>query len=98
MWGQPVVGVVAAYGGAADEGEQMLQPLRQLANPVLDLSGQMPYRMVQMSFDPFFPKGAHLYYNKSTDLTSLNDEVLDALIRRAPEKPTPASILVLWLY
>ncbi len=98
MWGMPVVGVGAVYAGAADEGERMLQPLRQLATPVLDLSAQMPYRMVQKSFDPFFPKGAHLYYNKSTDLKRLDDEVLDALISRAHTNPAPLSLLVLWLY
>lgn len=98
MWGMPVVGVGAVYAGAAAEGERVLQPLRQLATPVLDLSGKMPFRMVQKSFDPFFPKGSHLYYNKSTDLKSLDDEVLDVLICRAQENPTPASILVLWLY
>ena len=98
MWGMPVVGVTALYAGAADEGERLTQPLRQLATPLLDLSGQMPYRMVQKSFDAFFPKAGHLYYNKSTDLKSLEDQVLDALISRAHEKPTYPSILVLWLY
>lgn len=98
MWGMPVVTIGAVYADAADEGERVLQPLRQLATPVLDLSAQMPYRMVQKSFDPFFPKGAHLYYNKSTDLKSLDDEVLDALISRIHTNPTPLSILVLWLY
>lgn len=98
LWGQTIVGVTAVYAGDADEGEQLLQPLRALATPILDLSGKMPYTMVQKSFDPFFPKAGHLYYNKSTDLTSLDDEVLDALIRGAHEKPTAPSILVLWLY
>lgn len=98
MWGLPVVGVGAVYAGDAAEGERILQPVRELGRPVLDLSGQMPYCMVQKSFDPFFPKGAHLYYNKSTDLKRLDDEVLDALISRAGEKPTAPSILVLWLY
>ncbi|MFN8492795.1 MAG: FAD-binding oxidoreductase [Caldilineaceae bacterium] len=98
MWGMPVVGVGAVYAGDAAEGERVLQPLRQLATPVLDLSGQMPFCMVQKSFDPFFPKGVHFYYNKSTDLKRLDDEVLDALISRAHEKPTSPSILVLWLY
>lgn len=98
LWGQTIVGVGAVYAGGADEGERLLQPLRELATPILDLSGKMPYTMVQKSFDPFFPKGGHLYYNKSTDLKSLADEVLDALIRGAHEKPTAPSILVLWLY
>ncbi|MEZ4864343.1 MAG: FAD-binding oxidoreductase [Caldilineaceae bacterium] len=98
LWGQTIVGVGAMYAGDADEGERILQPLRELATPILDLSGKMPYTMVQKSFDPFFPKAGHLYYNKSTDLTSLDDDVLDAIIARAGEKPTAPSILVLWLY
>jgi len=98
LWAQPVLVVAALYAGAADEGERLLQPLRAITTPLLDLSGQVPYRAAQQSFDPFFPKGAHLYYNKSTDLNSLDDEVLDALISRAGESPTPATILVLWLY
>ena len=98
MWGMPVVAVGAVYAGDADEGERRLQPLRELATPLLDLSGKMPYTMVQKSFDPFSPKGGHLYYNKSTDLSRLDDDVLDALISRAHEKPTARSILVLWLY
>lgn len=98
LWGQTIAGVTAVYAGDADEGERILQPLRELATPILDLSGKMPYTMVQKSFDPFFPKAGHLYYNKSTDLTSLDDAVLDALISGAHEKPTAPSILVLWLY
>ena len=98
LWGQTIVGVGAVYAGDADEGERVLQPLRELATPILDLSGKMPYTMVQKSFDPFFPKAGHLYYNKSTDLKSLDDEVLDALISSAHGKPTAPSILVLWLY
>lgn len=98
LWGQTIVGVTAVYAGDADQGERLLQPLRELTTPILDLSAKMPYTMVQKSFDPFFPKAGHLYYNKSTDLTSLDDKVLDALIRGAHEKPTAPSILVLWLY
>ncbi|MCB0185462.1 MAG: BBE domain-containing protein, partial [Caldilineaceae bacterium] len=75
-----------------------LQPLRELATPVVDLSHPMPYCAAQQAFDPFFPKGGHLYYNKSTDLISLDDAVLDALISRAGESPTPETVLVLWLY
>lgn len=98
LWGQIIVGVGSMYTGPADEGERILQPLRELATPILDLSGQMPYRMVQTSFDPFFPKAGHLYYNKSTDLKSLDSEVLDAIISRADEKPTPGSLLIFWYY
>ena len=95
---RPVVVIGGLYAGPAAEGERMLQPLREITTPVLDLSGQMPYRMVQSSFDAFFPKGDHLYYGKSTDLVSLDDAVLDAVLSRAGEKPTPQTVMVLWLY
>ncbi|CAN5644429.1 hypothetical protein BH23CHL4_BH23CHL4_09140 [soil metagenome] len=51
----------------------MIAPLRELAEPALDLSGQMPYAMLQSAFDPFFPKG-WFYYWKSLYLNDLSAE------------------------
>ncbi|MEZ4616205.1 MAG: FAD-dependent oxidoreductase [Caldilineaceae bacterium] len=79
LWGQTIVGVGALYAGDAEEGERITTPCA-LAKPILDLSGKMPYTMVQKSLI-LLPHAGHLYYNKSTDLTSPDDEVLDALIR-----------------
>ena len=98
LWAQPTLAIGAVYAGDAAEGERLLQPLRTIATPLLDLSGQMPYRMVQAGNDPFFPKAGHLYYNKSTDLTSLDDIVLDAILDRVLNAPTPIPLMVLWDY
>ena len=68
IWNKPLVIVVAMYAGMADEGERILDPLRRLATPVVDLSGQMPYATAQTLFDPFLPKAQRNYYFKSTDL------------------------------
>lgn len=97
LWHKKIVAVAALYAGDAGTGETMLQPLRTLAEPVLDLSHRLPYRTVQSLFDPFFPTGRY-YYLKSTDLTSLDDEVLDAILARAGDRPTPSTLLVLWYY
>jgi hypothetical protein len=73
----------------------MLQPLRELATPLLDLSGQMPYAALQGAFDPFFPQG-WLYYWKSRYLSGFDAETMEAVIRYARERPTPSSLLALW--
>lgn len=87
--------MTAMYAGDAGEGERVLDPLRRLATPVLDLSGQMPYATAQTLFDPFLPKGQRYYYFKSTDLARLDDQVIDTVIACAHERPVPSVLLAL---
>ena len=41
--GAPVVAVVGVYAGPVEEGEPVVQPLRELGEPLLDLSGPWPW-------------------------------------------------------
>jgi FAD/FMN-containing dehydrogenase len=41
--GRPNIVLLGSYIGPVDEGEQALKPLRELAQPIADLSGQMPF-------------------------------------------------------
>jgi FAD/FMN-containing dehydrogenase len=63
--GAPIVILAGVYAGPVEEGERLVRPLRELATPLLDLSGPMPFAAVQSAFDPFFPKGMRQYW-KST--------------------------------
>jgi FAD/FMN-containing dehydrogenase len=94
--GRAVVVPQAMYAGPADEGEQILRPLRELGAPVLDLSGRMPYTTVQSLYDPFLPKGELQYYWKSLYLNSLGDEVIEAVVARAVERPSPRTVIPIW--
>jgi FAD/FMN-containing dehydrogenase len=98
IWNKPVVIMTAMYAGAASEGERVLDPLRRLATPVVDLSGQMPYAVAQTLFDPFVPKTQRCYYFKATDLARLDDHVIDALIACAKQRPVPSVLLAVWHY
>jgi FAD/FMN-containing dehydrogenase len=95
LHGRAVLILATMYAGDATEGEQVLQPLRELATPLLDLSGTMPYATLQSAFDPFFPKG-WLYYWKSLYLDRLDEEVVPAIVRYAAERPTPNALMALW--
>lgn len=93
--GTPVVIIAGVYAGPVEEGQRFIQPLRELATPVLDLSSPMPFTAIQSAFDPFFPKGIH-YYWKSTFVEELSDELIDAACELAAHRPSPKTTLIFW--
>jgi FAD/FMN-containing dehydrogenase len=93
--GGPVVIVGAVHPGNPEEGERVLQPLRELGEPIMDLSGPMPYVQVQSLFDEDYPKGWR-YYWKSIHLSELSDEVLDRLIAHGEAAPSAHSTIDVW--
>jgi FAD/FMN-containing dehydrogenase len=95
LYGRAVLILVSVYAGDATEGERVLQPLRELATPLLDLSETMPYAALQGAFDPFFPEG-WLYYWKSRYVNRLDAETIDAIIGYAAARPSPETLIALW--
>ncbi len=92
MHGAPVVITAAMYAGPPDVGERALQPVRQLGTPLADMSGPMPYVVMQSSLDALFPNG-DLYYWKSLFGNRLTDEVIDAIAAFVAERPTPRTLV-----
>jgi FAD/FMN-containing dehydrogenase len=91
----PIVVLNAVYAGAADEGERVMRPLRELAAPLLDLSGTAPYTDVQQAFDPFFPRG-WFYYWKSLYVDALDATAIDEAIEFAARRPAPQALMAIW--
>lgn len=91
--GESTVVVAGMYSGAAEVGEREVQPLREFGTPLADLSGIQPYTAAQSDFDAFFPEGL-LYYWKSLYLDYLDDEVIDAMIINAENRPSPQTTLL----
>jgi FAD/FMN-containing dehydrogenase len=95
LHGKTILVTAAVHCGDPAEGEKAIAPLRTLAEPVLDLSGHMPYTMLQSGFDAFFPKG-WFYYWKSLYLNDLSAESMEEIIQLALTKPTPNALIALW--
>jgi FAD/FMN-containing dehydrogenase len=95
LHGKPFVATAAVHCGDPEEGDRLLAPLRELAEPLIDLSGQMPYTALQAGFDAFFPKG-WLYYWKSLYLNELSAESMEEIIQLVGTKPTPNALIALW--
>jgi len=80
--------VAAVYAGDPDEGMKILQPLRELATPLADISQPMPFTVVQSAFDGLFPRGQLRSYWKSLYLSELSDEVMDLIVEKSGERPS----------
>src|SRR5918995_3471035 len=93
--GKPVLIVAAAYSGSLEDGEPVVQPLRQLAQPLIDLSGPWPWLGLQSGFDALFPKGQFRYW-ESRAFAELPEDAIDELADWAARRPTPLTDITIW--
>ncbi len=95
--GRASVAISGIYVGPVEEGERITRPLRELATPLLDMSGPMPYTTVQGAFDFFYPSGLMQYW-KSTYADELSDGLIDALCGLAAGRPSPRTGVGIWAH
>ncbi|MEZ4506542.1 MAG: FAD-binding oxidoreductase [Thermomicrobiales bacterium] len=95
LHGKPVILLAGMYSGDIERGEALMKPFRDVANPLLDLSGPWPYQALQSAFDPFFATGGH-YYFKSLYLKECDEAAQATMIRHAQTRPAPEALIVLW--
>jgi FAD/FMN-containing dehydrogenase len=86
--GRPLVAVIGMHAGPADEAERALRPLRNIATPVADLFGPMPYVAMQSLIDPLWGPGASSYM-KAGFLRGLDDAAIDTLIAQHATVTSP---------
>ena len=94
--GTPVVILLGCYTGPVDCGEAAIAPLREIGQPIADLSGCMPWVEAQKFLDPDYPDG-RCYYWKSVYFDRLDAEVIDVLQRHAEKRPSVLSSIDIWL-
>jgi FAD/FMN-containing dehydrogenase len=93
--GEQYVALLAMYDGPVEEGEEALEPLRGLGDPIVDLSGPMPYTEVQKVLDEDYPDGWR-YYWKSVNVDGLGEGVIEALMEHAGAAPSDHSTIDVW--
>jgi FAD/FMN-containing dehydrogenase len=92
--GLPYVGVAGMWAGDAAEGERTTRSLRELAPPVLDLSGRMEYLDFQRSLDPFFPADARRYW-KALYLDGFSDAAIDLVVDWSARRPSNDTLAII---
>jgi hypothetical protein len=95
-WGKRACALISCYNGSAELGEKAMAPiLKDLAPPMFNWMGVMPFPSMQGMFDPFFPKGLQWYW-KGDYVKALPDEAIDAHIADAANTPSELSLMHLY--
>ncbi len=93
---QPVCMIGGCWTGPVAEGLELLAPLRNLHEPILDITAPMTWCESQQILDPFFQPGERRNYWKSIYLDRFDDEVLDFIAERAVARPDPWALVAIW--
>jgi FAD/FMN-containing dehydrogenase len=97
LHGKPIVALIATYAGPIDEGEQVLQPIRELATPAVSAVVPKPYVAHQKMFDAALPHGHH-YYWKSHKLGPLSDDIIDIVVEHCAQITSPMSTVPIFSF
>lgn len=92
--GKTVIVCALCYSGSIEEGEQAIQPLRNLGDPIADLIQPMPFTAMQQMFDADYESGARNYW-KTQLVNPLPDEAIDMVVEGSEPLPTTDTKIVL---
>lgn len=98
IWNEGFLALLCpAIASDVETGWSLLEPLRELAEPMADMSETMGYKDVQAILDEDYPSGELRYYWKSINLPELTDEVIETLARLDEARPSPLSTIDIWI-
>lgn len=92
--GQKVCGLLWCYTGPQEQFEGIIQEARDVAEPLFEYTGEMPYPALQSMFDGLYPSGDQWYW-KGDFVKEISDEAIIEHLRFALV-PTPQSTMHLY--
>ena len=90
--GSPFLLVVHCWTGPEAEGERIVQGFRDVAQPVAEHVGVMPYAALNSAFDGLYPKGLQHYW-KTAFVKDLTDEAIAVHLEHGPQAPAVNSTM-----
>ena len=91
---EKVCGLLWCYTGPQEQFENIIQEARDVAEPIFEHTGSMPYPALQSLFDGLYPTGEQWYW-KGDFVHELTDEAIAEHVRFA-EVPTTKSTMHLY--
>jgi FAD/FMN-containing dehydrogenase len=86
---------VVHWAGPMDQAEKAIKPFRDVAEPVADGVGPLPYPALNAAFDPIFPKGIRSYW-KGNFVNKLTDAAIEAHLEHGPKVPEVSATMHLY--
>jgi FAD/FMN-containing dehydrogenase len=87
--GKQLVAIIFCHSGDHGDGEALLKEIREVATPVADLGGPIPYSVLNSLIDALWPKGGR-YYMRSGYLGDLTPEAISTIVSAHASSPLPA--------
>ena len=84
--GEPFCALVSCWAGPLDQGADALASVRDVATPVAEMVGPMPYPALNSAFDALVPPGLQHYW-KANFVQELTDEAIEAHLVHGPKLP-----------
>lgn len=94
LHGKKVCGLLWCYLGSADQFEEYIQEAREIAEPLFEFTGEMPFPMLQSLFDGLLPPGDQWYW-KGDFVKEISDKAIEKHLEFA-EVPTTKSTMHLY--
>jgi hypothetical protein len=91
---KPVLGLVICWSGSHEEGERVVAPIREVAQPMMDMVGPMPYVALQSLLDGGGQPGTRAYM-KAEFMDELSDAAIEKLVAHGASRPGPMVQLLL---
>jgi hypothetical protein len=91
---KPILGIVICWTGDHEEGERVLAPIREIAQPMMDMVGPMPYAALQSMLDGGGPKGIRGYM-KAEFMEEMSDDAIAKFVEHGAARPSPTCQLLL---
>jgi FAD/FMN-containing dehydrogenase len=92
---EKMCGIVWCYNGAAEEANNLLEPLRKLYPPAFEFFVPMPHPSLQSMFDGLYAPGLQWYW-KADFVNELSDEAIALHIKHGSAMPTLHSTMHLY--
>ena len=93
--GDTLCAAVVQWSGPVDQGEQAMQPFRDLAPRVGEMVDVWPYPQLNSAFDEIFPKGIRSYW-KGLFVTELSDAAIEAHVEHGSRVPEVSATMHLY--
>jgi hypothetical protein len=91
---KPITGIVVCWTGDHEEGERVVAPIREIAQPMMDMVGPMPYVALQSMLDGGGPHGIRAYM-KAEFMEELSDSAIEKLLAHGHARPSPTTQVIL---
>jgi hypothetical protein len=90
----PIAAIVICWTGSKEEGEKVIAPIREVAQPLMDMVDTIPYVALQSMLDGGGPYGIRGYL-KAEFMNDLDPDTIATLVKHGSNRPGPMVQLLL---